>query len=693
MASVINMPKLRAQVAIEPTTLDEEARTFEVRFYSGAAVQRYPMFDEPYELSFSLDKGAVRMERFTKGAPLLDNHDGYGPVASSVLGVIEDAWLAEDGGHARVKVAADRPDILARVKDGVLRNFSMGAVIHAMRDVTEKSDKQKRLLAIDWEPLELSIVPVPADPGAQALSAQALANADRFPCRIEMSAEASANAPHKRAPAPKEKTMKVRLLADVDDVGKLGEIVEIEAEEFDEKLHSKELETKLAKNDPAAARRLVDEEIARKKSYEAEIERMGAEYEMDTVFIARHKKLKTPMDQFIRLCTRAAADTAPEIGSPGSIQLGSEYESLPWRMGQMVEALHARATRVATPEPARQYARFTFAEMAREILAKQGRGHEVQFLNPSNRADAYELVKLGTHTPSDFPKLLGNFLNKGLLPAYQAANPTYKQLAAERTFSDFRAHHFLRPGDFPVPKQVGPGGEFQSGTMGENDEQITAYKYGVIYPIALETLVNDDVGAFNQIASMAGQRAADYENYLFFSTCITTGSGLGPALSDGVVVYDGTTGTSHGNVGASGALSVTLLDEARAFMGAQTSIDGLKLNIPPAIVLTPLGTAGLAERLLAPLSNLLATTTASDNNNWAGKLRPVTDANLTGTRFYVLADPARHPQYVYGSLAGQMGPMFETQQGFDVDAVRFKLRIVFGSGAVDYRAGYSAAGQ
>ena len=36
--------------------------------------------------------------------------------------------------------------------------------------------------------------------------------------------------------------IKVRLLADVEDVGKLGQIVEIEEDSFDEDLHSKELE-------------------------------------------------------------------------------------------------------------------------------------------------------------------------------------------------------------------------------------------------------------------------------------------------------------------------------------------------------------------------------------------------------------------------------------------------------------------
>ena len=121
------IPMLRGQAPVEPATLNEEARTVEVRFYSGASVQRMPFFDDPYELSFSLEKGAVRLDRFNAGAPLVDNHNAYGRVGDVVLGVIEKAWLAEGGARARVKVAADRPDILARIKDGILKNFSMSA--------------------------------------------------------------------------------------------------------------------------------------------------------------------------------------------------------------------------------------------------------------------------------------------------------------------------------------------------------------------------------------------------------------------------------------------------------------------------------------------------------------------------------------------------------------------------------------
>jgi hypothetical protein len=665
------LPKLRAQAAVVPTTLDEEARTFEVRFYSGAEVQRYT-WDEDYLLSFSLENAAVRLDRFNAGAPLLDNHDAYGPVSNVVLGVVEKGWIAADGGRALVKIAADRPDIMARVKDGVLRNFSMGAVVHQMRDITEKGDAQKRLLAIDWEPMELSIVPVPAD-----MSAQALAQAERFPCQLTGAIGAPTTEVHMDK-------IKVRLLAS-------GEVIEIDEHAFDEKLHSKTLTAPTAssppapKNDLAAAKRAVDDAIEKDRAMGAEVERLGHEFGMDELWIARHKNLGTPIEQVIKLASEERAKRAP-VGPGGyGLSVGEDRESVPWRMDRMAEALAARGMRTAPPEPAKQYARHSIAELALEYVMLTRRTYGER-LHP--RHDAEQIFKLALHTTSDFPLVLNNVLNKMMLPAYELKSPSYKQLGAQKTFNDFRAHPFVRPGDFPIPKQVGPGGEYQYGTMGEASESVTALKYGVILGLALETLINDDMGAFQDTARQAGRRAADFENATFYSICIAPASGLGPSLRDALAVYD----AGHSNTGSSGALSVTLLDEARAKLAAQTSIDGLKLNVSPAILLTSPTSAGLAERLLAPQSALLATTVMSDANNWAGKLRPVMDANLTGTRFYVLADPADLPQYIYGTIGDAMGPRTEVRNGFNVDGVEFKLSIFFGCGAVEYRAGYTAAG-
>lgn len=668
----VALPKLRSQASVQPETLNEEARTVEVIFYSGAPVQRFPFFDDPYELSFDLSAKAVRLERFNAGAPLVDNHRDYGSVGECVLGVVEKAWLSEDGGHARVKIAADRPDIVARLKDGILRNFSMGAVVHQMKDITEKGDPQRRLLAIDWEPHELSIVPVPADPGAQAL-----AQAEKFPCRISNGASAPTEAHAMK--------IQIRLLADVEDVGKLGEIVEIDESDFDEKLHSKDTKAPASGGDASArANRLaVEEALEADRARAKEIKRLQAHYNLDDVWSQRHIKQNTTIEQVIADATEVRAKNAPIVD--GNLSIGDDYESIGWRTDQMAVALSSRMARKAPPEPARQYALSSIAECALECLALN---HRTRGRSLDARRNPGQVVELALHTTSDFPLLMANVLNKSLLPDYDLAPQTYRQIAARKEFKDFRPHPFLRAGDFPNLLQVNEHGEFQSGTLSETSESVTAITYGRILGISRQIMVNDDLNAFQDIASNAGRRVAAFENRTFYLLCILPAAGLGPTMSassGGVAVFN----AAHNNITGAGVLSNTLLGSALALMMAQTSLDGIPLNTMPKILLTSPTSYVLAKTLLAALTPNVA----SSVNPFAGELMAVADANLgTGTRFYVLADPGQLPNYVYGTLEGQSGPRTEVQPGFRIDGLEVKVAVDFGCGAIEFRGGVTGAG-
>ena len=105
-------------------------------------------------------------------------------------------------------------------------------------------------------------------------------------------------------------------------------------------------------------------------------------------------------------------------------------------------------------------------------------------------------------------------------------------------------------------------------------------------------------------------------------------------------------------------------------------------------LLTSPASLTLAETLVATLSPTVAT----DVNPFAGRLIAVGDANLTGTRFYLLADPARLPQYIYGFLAGEPPLRFEVRAGFEVEGIDAKVVTDFGVGAIESRAGVSGAG-
>jgi len=104
----------------------------------------------------SHDAKAVRLARVAGGAaPLLFNHDWSDPVGMVTGGRVEGGRLWVDAQMFDTARAAE----VAKMIDGGLRNVSIGYEIHEM---TEDS-KRSRYTATDWEPLEVSIVTVPAD--------------------------------------------------------------------------------------------------------------------------------------------------------------------------------------------------------------------------------------------------------------------------------------------------------------------------------------------------------------------------------------------------------------------------------------------------------------------------------------------------------------------------------------------------
>jgi HK97 family phage prohead protease len=107
----------------------------------------------------SHEDGAIRMDRIRAGAvPLLFNHNWADPV-----GVVDGAAAA--GGRLMVDAhlfATERAKEVQAMIEGGLRNVSIGYQLHTLEERGKKGSGE--FVARDWEPLEISVVTVPADP-------------------------------------------------------------------------------------------------------------------------------------------------------------------------------------------------------------------------------------------------------------------------------------------------------------------------------------------------------------------------------------------------------------------------------------------------------------------------------------------------------------------------------------------------
>ncbi len=161
---------LQRAVTVAPSTFDAERRTVEVVWSTGADVPRTD-WDGSYIERLDLSPGRVRLDRLNAGAPLLNSHANAS--LADVVGVVERAWLAGNEGRAIVRFS-DREDvapILQDVANGILRNISVGYKVHRWENTPPSTSTGVEIrAAVDWEPYELSIVPIPADAGAQVRS-------------------------------------------------------------------------------------------------------------------------------------------------------------------------------------------------------------------------------------------------------------------------------------------------------------------------------------------------------------------------------------------------------------------------------------------------------------------------------------------------------------------------------------------
>jgi len=164
----VDLPPLsiRADVA----TVDEEARTVELIFSTGAAVDRMDWWTgKRYLEKLSLDPKHIRLDRLNAGGPLLDSHSS-GSVKDQLGAVVPGSVrLMKIEARATVRFSKRESvgEIWQDVRDGIIRHVSVGYRVHKFEEEAGKDNKIPVRTATDWEPYEISMVPMPADAGAK----------------------------------------------------------------------------------------------------------------------------------------------------------------------------------------------------------------------------------------------------------------------------------------------------------------------------------------------------------------------------------------------------------------------------------------------------------------------------------------------------------------------------------------------
>lgn len=656
------------QVRLAPVaSVAAQARTAEVTWSTGAGVTRFDWWTgERYIEELSLDPAHVRMGRMQAGAPVLAAHNQRDLAA--VVGVVERATLEGGAGAATVRFADDEESdkVFRKVQQGILRNISVGYIVHRYQKTDGANGALPVWRAIDWEPVEISIVAVPADAGAQVRSAMAeeqLAKVRTFPCEFITPAAAAGSSNTTRN---QETTMTEQVKPTVpaaDPNAGTQQAVE------------------QARQEAATAERARIAEIQRR------CRGVGLDEEFANELVARGVSI----DEACRSITDKLAEKKPAapINATRTVEV-VEDERVKLRAAVSAALSHRANPKGELPNNgAADFRYMSLTRMAEEVLRREG----VRVTG----MPASEIASRALHSTSDFANILADASNKRLRAAYLENIPSYARWARRAPNApDFKTINVTQLSNAPDLQKVLEGGEFKRGKMTDGKETYQVFTYGRIIGISRQAIVNDDLSAFDRVPRALGAAARRLENTTVYG--ILTANAAMADTGNLFNVTAVTTAGGHANLGTGtgSVLSTGSMTTGRAAMRVQKGYASEVLNLAPAYLIVPAALEQTAYQLTS--SQFVPSTAAAINEFRAGgrtAVEPIVEALLdatSATGWYFAADPGQIDTVEYCYLDGSEGLQLESQIGFDVDGVEFKARLDFAAAPIDFRGLYKGQG-
>jgi hypothetical protein len=641
----VDLPMQVRTGSVRADSIDVEARTVDLVWSTGAEVLRQDWWTgKRYKESLSLDPAHVRMDRLNSGAPVLDTHDTYSLAA--VIGVVQSATVDGSEGRATVRFARtpEVDPIWAKVEQGIVRNVSVGYRVHTYEKI-ESDDGPDTWRATDWEPMELSFVPVGADAGAGVRSE----NAKTFPCIIRALPE----------PAHSEET----LMSDAVSGNPPAE------ERTDEGTKPAPVVVETRTEQPAKASF---------KEVTAAVRSVGLDTEFRDALFGKVEDKGLTMEQARAAIFDHLAEKDEQVRTDSHITITKDERDTTRSLVENALMHRADPAGVKLEDGARQFMGLRLLELGSEIARRDGidtRG--MSLVERAGNVLGLNTRSGGLHTTSDFPYILANVANKSLRMGYEQAPRTFLPFCRRVNLPDFKQASRVQLGEAPALNEVSENGEFTYGTIGEGREVYQLATYGRIVAISRQAIINDDLGAFTRVPQLMGNAAANLESNTVYT--ILTGN---PTMGDSELLFS----TAHANFqGTGSAPDVSTIGAAMTAIGSQTGLDASTyLNLQGRYLIGGWLTHTLRAQYTSPN---FQPTAQSGVNPYTG-LIPITDARITDTSWYVSADPSQIDTIEYAFLDGQDGVYTETRIGFEVDGVEIKARHDFAAKAVDYRGLY-----
>lgn len=672
------------RASIVQNSVDQESRTFDVTFATPTPVLRYSWFREEYYNEVLDMNGADLSLAGERGLPFLDNHSSWGSVRDNTLGRARNIRREGDTYVATITLSSrsNLDDLWDDIRNGIVADISFGYSVDKLERMDKKEGEQYRTYMVrKWTAKEISLVNIPADPRAGVRSEDGSEDMDLVALYAEQNRQNQNNVNSNPEYIMKREQI-IAMLA------KRG--ITVDANISDEALNA-ELERALNPEgpDPKAVQTAIEAERKRSSDITAAVRSAKLSTEFAEKLISEGKSI----DEARAAIIEEFAKQDPNAGTRSTVVVGEDREATMRRSATEAALVMRESPELVRGDKspydkdviteAHKMRGETLLDLAKASLIRGG--HDIEGLNK------VEIVgRAFTSSTSDFPVLLEGANRTVLLASYEAQADTWRRFCATGSVSDFREHKRLRMGTFSDLERLNENGEYKNKKITDADyEKVSIDTKGNMINVSRKMIINDDLGGFLKLAGMLGRAAArSIENDVFAT--LKLNGGMGPKLVDGKTLFH----ADHGNIAtAAGAPTVDIIDKMRQQMAQFQDKDKNDfLDIRPALALAPLA-LGSTLRLLNQAQYEPTAQMFEKPNIVAGLFRDVIDTpRLTGNPWYVFADPSEEPVLEVNFLNGVQTPYMESEEGFTVDGIRWKIRMDYGIGAVGFRGAIRNAG-
>ena len=714
-----------ADGTIVPDSVDDVNRTIELIFTTGEAGKRHHWDIGEYMEELEISPGAIRTDRLDKGLSVCDNHDTYtgskGVYGVTMPSVNGNVHYTIANGELRGKVKfADDPEaeiIWQRVKQGILRHWSLGYDVHEFR-ASIIEGKLPHYLAVDWTPLELSIVPVSFETtnGSRTKPTSGLHNvkitqkeslimtAAQLARLALLQGMSTRNATEETEmgtlvalrnaqPANPNPAVAAAVTAAVAPV-----VAPVTAERSIAPVVAPVIQTGITPADMQAAlqQRSIDQvaltATCRSLQVDESIAITGLQAGNDAATV--------------RMLILDAAEQRSNANTPvpssgggrNALASGTEHNQRAMEMEGITNLLLSRTSGndgVEVSDFGRQFTGMGMAEIARHYM--NATGESVMGMSP------IAFAQRAFMSTSDFPLIFENVMNKNLQNHYEAEEQTWRDLCTKSTVRDFREKHLYQVGDAPDLLPLAENGEYRAGTFGEAKERMNISTFARSIGFSRQMFVNDDMGALDMFPRMWGSAASRLEsdivwgqilnkNYVLWNLQKRKGSipSLGHTMEDGKELFHADHGNLH--VGTASALVDTGLSQLRMDGHKTATIDGNRMPVKWGQIVLPYELEDQADRLLQAR---ITATTSADVNLWAGKFPYRVEPRLSdvSSKAWLAFAAGSMKSVEYAYLEGNEGVYTETVQSHDVDGMKSIVRHDFGAGVADHRYIHRSKGE